>query len=693
MCSDLPQRRPNCKEILDKMNSWALNEGELEINQELENIIASKERENEFTIYSILRSDKNSSSDSSSSGNVEGRLGALILKDNPKIFLKDNPKVLFNKLNHYFKDNIKLSIISSKCLIVVTKEDMFYCIDIENEKISSFIINDGTSVIEEMMVSDLCHKQINDLCRSGYFDYELRKECDYCLARSEYNVYWYDIKYGVMKEYISQELIIDMCCGDRNSVLLTQSGQVYEYEVNEDELINSDKYIHFKLKSFKNSHSENNKIKMISCGYWHSLALTQSGRVFAWGSNQCGQLGVDVGHSNEPIIIELNDLKIQKISCGYAHSLLLSCDGDIYAFGCNDFGEVGNGTGKEQRFPIKLELNNKFIDISIFHHISMSQSIDGIYYVWGSIEDKTALSPQSTIYHSFQHILRARGMNDMKKFDKLVEFEDPFVRNEHYSEHFQRIDLLGRGAFGSVFKVQIKEDSDYYGPRRGEYSALKRIELIRGVRKNEIIREYLNYKIMTTDYFRNEYLVEHFDAWFEEEIVSSQTRICLHIQMELCDKTLKDVIKEFDNDSHLKINETLTPVGYFIASQIFIQTLQGVNHLHTQNPPLIHRDIKPDNILLKKCDQKGVCVKIADFGLIAIHKLLEKSYTMDKGMLEYTGPEVHKFSGQSHTTDIGTPKYTAPEVIKSKKYDIKADVYSLGEVWSNLLELAMKVNI
>jgi hypothetical protein len=667
------------------MNSWPLNEGELEINEKLENIIASKERENEFTIYSILRSDKNSSSDSNSSGNVEGRLGVL---------LKSNFKVLFNKLNHYFKDNIKLSIISSEYLIIVTKEDMFYCIDIRNENIPSFIINDDTSVIEEMMVKDLCHKQINDLCESGYFDYELCKDYQYCLVRSEYNVFWYDIKYGVMKEYISQELISDMCCGDRHSVLLTQSGQVYEYKVNEDELIKTDKYIHFKLKSFKNSHSENDKIKMISCGYWHSLALTQSGRVFAWGSNRCGQLGVDVRHSNEPIIIELNDLKIQKISCGYAHSLLLSSDGDIYAFGCNDFGEVGNGTGKEQRFPIKLELNNKFIDIaSPPYYISMSQSIDGIYYVWGWIEDKAVLSPQSTTYHSFGHILRTRGIDYMKTFDKLVEFEDTFVKNGFYSEHFQEINHLGKGSFGSVSKVQIKEDSDYYGLRKGEYSAIKRIEFNSFVGKDKIIREYLNYKVMTTDNSRNEYLVEHFDAWFEEEVVSSQTKICLYIQMELCDQTLENVIQEFDNDSYLKTNDTLTPVGYYIASQIFIQTLQGVNHLHKQNPPLIHRDIKPDNILLKKSNLRGFSVKIADFGLIAIHKLLEKSYTMDERMLEYTGPEVHMFSGQSHTTDIGTTKYMAPEVIKSRKYDTKADVYSLGEVWNNLLDMELKVNI
>jgi hypothetical protein len=78
LCNEMTQRfsdkRPDCEEILKRKNSWALNEEELEINDELEDIIASKERENEseleLTIYSMLRSEidliENSSSDSSS---------------------------------------------------------------------------------------------------------------------------------------------------------------------------------------------------------------------------------------------------------------------------------------------------------------------------------------------------------------------------------------------------------------------------------------------------------------------------------------------------------------------------------------------------------------------------------------------------------------------------------------------------
>jgi alpha-tubulin suppressor-like RCC1 family protein len=166
----------------------------------------------------------------------------------------------------------------------------------------------------------------------------------------------------------------------------------------------------------------------------------------------------------------LNDLKIKKTSSVAIHSLLLSCDGDIYAFGMNECGRVGNGTQENQRFPIKLELNKKFIDISSHpdHDISIPQSIDGIYYVWGYFENKKVLSPQSTKYKSFEDILSSHNfinnrkedilisnmfIVNIKTFEKLIEFNYSFVKNGFYSKYFKEIKPFGCGSFGSVFKV------------------------------------------------------------------------------------------------------------------------------------------------------------------------------------------------------------------------------------------------
>jgi hypothetical protein len=121
-------------------------------------------------------------------------------------------KVLYNKLNNYFKDNIKLSFKMRRNLIIITEEDLFYCIDIYNENIPSFIINNDNSVIESMVIKDLCFKQIIDI--------NISISCEFCSAHNcDGNVYFLNFRNGKLKKCILNEKIIDMCCGVWHSVL------------------------------------------------------------------------------------------------------------------------------------------------------------------------------------------------------------------------------------------------------------------------------------------------------------------------------------------------------------------------------------------------------------------------------------------------------------------------------------------
>ncbi len=86
---------------------------------------------------------------------------------------------------------------------------------------------------------------------------------------------------------------------------------------------------------------------------------------------------------------------------------------------------------------------------------------------------------------------------------------------------------------------------------------------------------------------------------------------------------------------------------YYISSEIFIDIL-GVNFLHKQNPQIIHRDLCPDNILIRMGKNDKIYVKIADFGLITIHKYAEQLHKSDVGHIEYIAPEVN--CGRSYDT-------------------------------------------
>lgn len=86
-------------------------------------------------------------------------------------------------------------------------------------------------------------------------------------------------------------------------------------------------------------------ILSVSCGHTHSLALSISKNVFAWGCNKSLQLGLGDDAPNQvfvpTLIPNLNDIK--QVSCGSEHSLALDYQGKVYSWGSGDGGLLGHG--------------------------------------------------------------------------------------------------------------------------------------------------------------------------------------------------------------------------------------------------------------------------------------------------------------------------------------------------------------
>jgi transcriptional regulator with XRE-family HTH domain len=91
------------------------------------------------------------------------------------------------------------------------------------------------------------------------------------------------------------------------------------------------------------------------------------------------------------------------------------------------------------------------------------------------------------------------------------------------------------------------------------------------------------------------------------------------------------------------------------ASLIAAQTARVLAYAHSQS--IVHRDIKPDNVMVLEMDQ----VKVTDFGIARILRRDNSLATM-------------KTTGMR----AGTPAYMAPEQISGKPVDGRADVYALG---------------
>ena len=83
----------------------------------------------------------------------------------------------------------------------------------------------------------------------------------------------------------------------------------------------------------------------IFCGKECSFAINSSGKVFAWGLNNWGQLGIGNRFSTSfpTEIMDLSGKNITMVAGGEHHSIACDADGKVWAWGKNDEGQMGLG--------------------------------------------------------------------------------------------------------------------------------------------------------------------------------------------------------------------------------------------------------------------------------------------------------------------------------------------------------------
>lgn len=163
-------------------------------------------------------------------------------------------------------------------------------------------------------------------------------------------------------EELSHLKITETACGDVHTLALTDDGQLYSFGggsygqlgVNDVEKMPVDADNCPYLPTPRLVEALSNTVKL-ACGDSHSLTIDTQGRVFCWGANSCGQLGISnpedlrihkdpdgIPHLPTPAMIEgLMDFRIVDIACGEAHSLAVTSTGDLYSWGACSCGQLG----------------------------------------------------------------------------------------------------------------------------------------------------------------------------------------------------------------------------------------------------------------------------------------------------------------------------------------------------------------
>ncbi|KAG8936417.1 hypothetical protein FRC03_001989 [Tulasnella sp. 419] len=159
---------------------------------------------------------------------------------------------------------------------------------------------------------------------------------------------------------------VHAACGRSHSLLVTSDGQVYSAGAN-----NLGQCGHSQapeVSSFKlvnGPWSKGDPAIQVGAGVTFSLVLTESGKLYSFGSGEKGQLGngrtgehIATGNKTafdvvtEPTLVRnLDGKKIVQIACGQQHSIILDSDGYVYVFGYNGYCRLGLGNQKDMLVP------------------------------------------------------------------------------------------------------------------------------------------------------------------------------------------------------------------------------------------------------------------------------------------------------------------------------------------------------
>lgn len=206
----------------------------------------------------------------------------------------------------------------------------------------------------------------------------------------------------------------------------------------------------------------------------------------------------------------------------------------------------------------------------------------------------------------------------MDSAEDFVE-KDPSGRYVRYNE------FLGKGAFKTVYKGFDEDD--------GTEVAWCQVDIDDVLQSPEEVQRSLYSEVNLIKSLKHENIIKCYNSWVNDE-----------------KKTINIITELFTSGSLRQYRKKHKNVDLKAIKNWSRQILRGLHYLHTHNPPIIHRDLKCDNIFVNGFNGQ---VKIGDLGLAIV---MQQPFAR---------------------SCIGTPEFMAPELY-DEEYNELVDIYSFG---------------
>lgn len=123
------------------------------------------------------------------------------------------------------------------------------------------------------------------------------------------------------------------------------------------------------------------RIESVAAGLWHTVCISSDGDIYSFGGNQFGQLGTGADQAETlPRLLDapsVENVNAKVVSCGARHSAIVSEDGKVFCWGWNKYGQLGLGDVIDRNIPVEVPMENctpKNVACGWWHTLLLAES-------------------------------------------------------------------------------------------------------------------------------------------------------------------------------------------------------------------------------------------------------------------------------------------------------------------------------